>query len=146
MGAGLHGLNGLNPEVSRKIWLTYISPRMLYGLEIVSLRRDDINNLELYFRNFRKQIQNLPTHTANEAAFLLLGLLPLEAELDRKVLTMFVNIAWSDGVEKNLAERQLLVKPHSSKSWFVTTDTLLRKYDLPSALQLLKQCLSKLKW
>ena len=27
MGAGLYGLNGLNQEVSTKIWLTYISPR-----------------------------------------------------------------------------------------------------------------------
>ena len=99
---------------------------MLYGLEIVSLRRCHTNNLKVCFRNFLKQIQNVSTRAANETAVLLLGLLPIEAELDRKVLTMFGNIARSDGVEKELAERQLLVKKTSSKSWFITVDTLLR--------------------
>ena len=33
MGAGFHGLNGINPEVAMCIWQTYVRPRLLYGLE-----------------------------------------------------------------------------------------------------------------
>ncbi len=33
LGAGLHGINGLNPKASNKIITGYIIPKLLYGLE-----------------------------------------------------------------------------------------------------------------
>ena len=60
MGAGLHGLNGVNPEVSVSLWNLYIQPRLLYGLESIQLSRPDISKLEKYQRDFLRQIQHLP--------------------------------------------------------------------------------------
>ena len=37
MGAGFHGLNGINPEVSVCIWQTFVRPRLVYGLESINL-------------------------------------------------------------------------------------------------------------
>ena len=50
MGAGFHGLNRINPEVSVCIWQTYVRPRLVYGLESINLSKCDIQKLELYQR------------------------------------------------------------------------------------------------
>jgi hypothetical protein len=55
MGAGLHGLNGVNPKVSIHLVQTYVTPRLLYGLEILSLTLGDIRNLELYFKKLLRE-------------------------------------------------------------------------------------------
>ena len=36
MGAGLHGLNGVNPKIAIHLIQIYVMPRLLYGLEITS--------------------------------------------------------------------------------------------------------------
>ena len=41
MKSGFHGSNGLNPKVSYRLYQTYVMPRMLYGLEILDLRKKD---------------------------------------------------------------------------------------------------------
>ena len=40
MGAGLHGINGINPLIAWKLWRTFVVPRMLYGIE----NAEDNNN------------------------------------------------------------------------------------------------------
>jgi hypothetical protein len=39
MGAGLHGLNGVNPKVAMHLIQIYVMPRLQYGLEITTLRQ-----------------------------------------------------------------------------------------------------------
>jgi hypothetical protein len=48
MGAGLHGTNGLNPQVSRKIYLTYVLTRMTFGLESMIVTPNQVQTLEKY--------------------------------------------------------------------------------------------------
>jgi hypothetical protein len=45
MGAGLHGLNGVNPKVAIHLIQIYVMPRLLYGLEITTLRHNEINRV-----------------------------------------------------------------------------------------------------
>ena len=66
MGAGLHGLNGLNPCVSKKLIETYIIPKLLHGLDGVILTDREIAELETYYRNLLKQSQHMSKNTANE--------------------------------------------------------------------------------
>ena len=42
MPSGLHGENGLSPSVSRKIITAYILPRLLYGLEALTLSKSEM--------------------------------------------------------------------------------------------------------
>jgi hypothetical protein len=51
MGAGLHGLNGVNPKVAIHLIQIYVMPRLLYGLEITTLRHNEIQKLESYLKN-----------------------------------------------------------------------------------------------
>ena len=54
MGAGLHGLNGMNPKVAIHLIQIYLMPRLLYGLEITTLRQNEIQKLEIYLKPSRK--------------------------------------------------------------------------------------------
>jgi hypothetical protein len=54
MGAGLHGLNGVNPKVAIHLIQIYVMPRLLYGLEFTTLRQNEIQKLEIYLKPSRK--------------------------------------------------------------------------------------------
>ena len=82
MGAGLHGLNSVNPEVSVTLWNPYIRPILLYGLESIQLSRADISKLDKYQGvyisrrqvDFLRQIQHLPERVASCSVYILTGL------------------------------------------------------------------------
>ncbi|CAG2213888.1 unnamed protein product [Mytilus edulis] len=132
MGAGLHGLNGLNPTVSIHIIRIFIIPRLIHGLEVVRLMISDIKALSSYFKQLLKRIQHLPERTADSATYLLSGQMPIEAEIDKRTLTLFGNIIRNPNtVEFKLAQRQLAIKDRNSKSWFTYVQQLLEKYNLP---------------
>ena len=42
MGAGLHGINGIYPTLAWKLWKIYVIPRMLYGIETLSITLSDM--------------------------------------------------------------------------------------------------------
>jgi hypothetical protein len=54
MGAGLHGLNGVNPKVAIHLIQIYVMPRLLYDLEITTLRQNEIQKLEIYLKKLLK--------------------------------------------------------------------------------------------
>ncbi len=137
MGAGLHGYNGVNPCLSSKLLSTYIQPRYLFGLETVNLRQEEIKQLDAYGRKILKAIQHLPDRTANEAVYLLMGEVPIQAKIERQSLILLANIARSGGIEKEIGLRQLSIKKKTSNSWFTQVDHVLSKYGLKSAIQVL---------
>lgn len=75
------------------------------------------------------------------------GLLPLEAEIHIKVLTMFGNItrAHKNSTEWKLAERQLHIKSLDSNSWFMEIKKLCIKYELEDPVNYIQNHLSKAK-
>jgi hypothetical protein len=46
---------------------------IINGLEITTLRHNEIQKLEIYLKKLLKQVQNLPERTANEATYLMMG-------------------------------------------------------------------------
>ena len=138
MGAGLHGLNGVNLEVSISMWQTYVRPRLMYGLESVYLSKSDISKLELYQRKVLRQILHLPERVASCAIYILSGQVPLESDLHKRRLSLYGNIVRNDCIERELATRQLAIKDSTSKSWFVALQEVLYRYRLPTAYDLLQ--------
>ena len=144
MGAGLHGLNGLNPSVSMKLIETYILPRLLYGLDAMITSDTDISSIEKYYRTLLRQIQHLPTNTANEAIYLLVGALPVEAHLDIRILSLFNRVAsLKHSKEWEIVRRQLAMKDMTSHSWVVHVRKILSKYSLPSAFEMFHNPMKK---
>ncbi|CAG2229246.1 unnamed protein product [Mytilus edulis] len=137
----------LNPTVSIHIIRIFIIPRLIHGLEVVRLMISDIKALSSYFKQLLKRIQHLPERTADSATYLLSGQMPIEAEIDKRTLTLFGNIIRNPNtVEFKLAQRQLAIKDRNSKSWFTYVQQLLEKYNLPSSSVLLQEPPGKFSW
>ena len=92
MPSGLHGENGISPHATRKIIVAYILPRLLYGLEALIINKTDIANLDRAYKRLLKSLTALREGTADEVVFILLGLLPAEAELHLRILSLFGSI------------------------------------------------------
>ena len=95
INTGVHGSNGLNPRVSYKIYQCYILPRLLYGLEILPLTAPQINVISKLHLDNLKRFQTLPVRVATCAVYLLLGALPIEAEIHKRQFSLLHNILTS---------------------------------------------------
>lgn len=146
MGAGLHGYNGVNPNIGIQVWNTYVRPRLLFGLDSVVLSKRDVNELNLFHKGQLKSLLNLPERTADAAVYILSGQLPIEAFIHYMVLVNLGNILSNNRIEKEIAVRQLLVKKNDSHSWFIYAAKLLELYDLDSIFYLIENMPSKCSW
>ena len=147
MNTGLHGANGLSPETSYVIYRAYVLPRLLYGLDVLSLTQGQVDQLSRYHIQTLRNIQSLPQRTACAAVYMLLGALPLEAELHKRRLSLLNSVITSDNeCLKGLVQRQLACSFNVKSSFFNITSKILEKYELPSLSQLLCSSYSKLQW
>jgi hypothetical protein len=147
MGAGLHGLNGVSPEVSMTLIKMYVLPAVMYGLDAMELGTGAYRELHAFQKNLLRQVQHLPHATAVPAIYLLSGCLPLEAVHHSSVLSLYVRMISRHGsLEREIILRQLAMKDIQSSSWTSLVRRLLIKYDLPSALDLAMDPPKKDKW
>jgi hypothetical protein len=152
MGAGLHGLNGVGPEVAIIQYKVYIIPILLYGLEALVLNSKELEILELYHRTNLRYIQHLPVSTAKVALHLISGVLPITAALNIQALTLFRNIIAGDSkappaeYTRELILRQLAIKGLDQASWVSHIRRLLHMYELPTAYELNLCTPGKHKW
>ena len=131
MPAGLHGENGISPNAARKIVISYILPRLLYGLEALTLNKTEVKNLDRAYKNLLKTLLSLRDGTADEAVYFLIGLLPAEAELDVRIFSLFGGITRLDQNHPllRLALRQASY-PLNKKGWFNQVFDTAKKYNI----------------
>ena len=152
LGAGFYGLHGTGPLIAVLKYRTYVVPTLLYGLEALTLGRDERSALGAYHRQCLRCIQHFPKSTAIPAIHLLSGTLPVDAMLHINALTLFRSaIAAEQGNPpslyiRELLIRQLAVKDDTSASWTVHIKALLRRYQLPPASSLIDDPPSKTEW
>ena len=97
MGAGAYGSSGVTPPLVAHLWKTYALPRMVYGLEVFNLSNKDILQLEQLQRTVLRQIQSFPINTSLVAVYSLLGVRPIEQELDLRKLTFLGSVLLNKG-------------------------------------------------
>ena len=142
INTGVHGSNGMNPQVSYKIYQCYVLPRLLYGLEILPLTVSQINVISKFHLDNLKRFQTLPVRVATCAVYLLLGALPIEAEIHKRQFSLLYNILTSTNeTVKELTERQIAVNLDNDLSYFSRIQDILNLYQLPS-IDILKDSLS----
>ncbi|CAC5388978.1 unnamed protein product [Mytilus coruscus] len=133
MGSGVHGTNGLNPAISYQIYKTYVIPRLTYGLEVLPLTKSNIEELEIFHRKNLRHLQSLPERTSNAVVLLLLGALPIEAEIHKRQLSLLYSIVSCDNSKiKDVMNRQIATNYDNKKSFFSRILNILEIYDLPS--------------
>ncbi|CAC5373908.1 unnamed protein product [Mytilus coruscus] len=129
IASGLHGENGIDPSSSISTFRTYVMPILLYGLDVVMTNSKSLKMLQAFYKKMIKQILSLPISTADPAIYLLSGLLPINAEIDIKIITLLGNILCSDKstVEWKIANRQLKIKSCKSNNPVEFLDTITTK-------------------
>ncbi|XP_045215288.2 uncharacterized protein LOC123565485 [Mercenaria mercenaria] len=148
MGAGLHGHNGLDHETSITLYRVYVLPVLTYGIELFTPSQKQIEVLERFHKKSLKQILSLPMNTADPSVYILSGLLPMEALYHLKVLNFFNNICnqKSDSTEREIFERQIMVKSNKSNSWACIIKPILSKYELSEVETYLNSPMTKNQW
>ena len=143
INTGLHGTNGSNPKTSYAIYRTYVIPRLSYGLEITSLNKTQIKELERYHLNILRQIQSLPKCTATVSVFMLLGALSIEAELHKRLLGLLYAVLTSENrCLQDVVQRQLACSFDNTHSFFYIVSQVLDRYNLPTISQILTSSIS----
>ena len=147
MKSGFHGSNGVGPKVSLKIYQSYIIPRLLYSMEVLNLNKTGAKMLTDFHVNLLRRIQALPARTSLPAVYLLLGALPLEAELHKKHLSLLYSIINSQNKTfHQLISRSIIIDEDQQGSFFGRVKVILAQYSLPSIEQLMQDSPTKLQW
>ena len=147
LGAGFHGVSGLNPVTTTHVWQVYVLPVLTYGLELFNIPERLITKLETFQNKIVKQLLGLTNGTPQCAILLLTGLPTIEVVLHLKVLGMLWNIINANySIENSILLRQLAVKDWSSNSWLVYVRKLLSRYDLPTIYSLMDDLPSRRHW
>ena len=111
---------------------------MLYGLEVLHLTKTQLNQLERYHLCTLRQIQFLPQRTASSAVYMLLGGLPIEAEIHKRQLSLLHAVISSDNkCLQDVVQRQLACSFNNEFSFFYVVAQVLEKYSLPTLSQLI---------
>ncbi|CAC5387247.1 unnamed protein product [Mytilus coruscus] len=146
---GLNGKGGLNPKTANKIYQAYVLPRLLYGLEILSLSLTQIRELRQFHIKTIRCFQSLPIRTSAAAYNLLIGAIPIDTELHKRQLK--VSLLYSVRVSENtklrtLKERQLIVNSENPESFFPRVQEIIKYNNLMQIHELIKSLPTKCQW
>ncbi len=83
----------LHPITSHKLYSSLCLPIMLYGSELWSLKKSDLNMLERTHRKLLRTIQGLPTRCPSLALSSLIGSLEISALVDCRQLCFINSVA-----------------------------------------------------
>ena len=127
MKSGFHGFSGLGLKISHNIYQSYILPRLLYSLEVLNLNKSEIKMLSDFHINLLRHIQSVPKRTALATVHLLLGALPLEAELRKRYLSLLFSEINSDNQTLHqLVRRGIVFCEYQPSSFFGRAKTILK--------------------
>ena len=132
-----NSLLGISPIANRKVFLSYHQPSFMYGMDTLILNRADIDSLERSYRLTLKKFMCLPQGTPSAAVYLILGVLPFEAQRDLEILGLFgqISICPSDQQNvKNIILHNLTFYGNSLKGWSTLVRQTCIKYELPDPL------------
>ena len=147
MGTGIHGKNGINPVISRKIWERYNIPRSTHGLEVQIMSETEMNKLLTHEREYLKMFQSLPKFAPNILSYILVGGTPVEVVIHKRMLSLLMNVRRKDCLEADIGRRQLAMKSSSSQSWFFRVNRVANYYGLPNSYTVMDETAwDKKKW
>lgn len=100
VNSGIHQ-DGLNPLTSKRIYTSIVLPKALYGCEVWSnLNPNHIMSLERAHRFCLKFMQGLPKSTSTDVTLSLIGLNPIESEIDYKKLVFLGQLCRLPGAHR----------------------------------------------
>ena len=136
--------SGLSPYLCAKLWMVFCIPRMLYGTAVLALTSHEAARLNTSQNNIFKKILGLPQSTANEAIYLLTGLLPLQAQHELNSLLLIGQLITLPEVrfEKRTLLHATTLSTPLTKAW----NKILSKHNLPDLTSILTNPTPYINW
>ena len=147
LGAGLARGHRGSPAAALRVHLLHCAPVLFSGLASLVLSRAEIKIIDKHYQYTLQNLQKLHMKTPRSIIFFLAGMLPGEAMLHIRQLTLFSMICHlpNDPLHHH-ALYTLSYLPASSKSWFLQVKDICLQYDLPHPMTLLQQPLPKVRF
>ena len=79
------------------LFISYFQPSFLYGTDIVSINKGEVEHLEVSFRSVIKHMLAVPDNTPSCSIYLVAGIFPAEAQRDLDILGLLGQLAVCDG-------------------------------------------------
>ena len=109
------------------------------------LRQIDLNRLKKFHNNCLRRFQSLSQRTALCAIHLLIGALPIEAEIHKKQLSFLHGLLCNDNQTiQRLNQRQIIINIDNPESFYCVVTKTLEHYNLPNIKSLMKEIPNKL--
>ncbi len=129
----------LSPVTALDIFQTAVLPILTYGLEALVFNDESLDQIEKAQEFMLQQILGLPSKTPRFVTNFLLGVLPAQAVVHKKVLGFFRTVIMPGTMTRQIVERDLALYGLSDKySWTSMIGRILARYDLPSAHSLIE--------
>ena len=123
-------------------WEFAMAPHRLRTL--VHLTKTQLSQLKRYHLRTLRQIQGLPQLTASSAVYMLLGALPIEAEIHKKQLSLLYAVINCDiKCLRDVVQRQLACSFNNEYSFFYMVAKVLEQYSLPNLSNLMASDIGK---
>ena len=107
-------------------------PKTVIRVGSFTLTVTQLNILSKFHIGNLRRFQSLPTRTATSAVYLLLGALPIEAELHKRQLSLLYNLITSTNETiQELTKRQKTVNLDNRQSFYSRAQDILAQYNLP---------------
>ena len=142
-GAGAY-TGGLLPHHCARLWKVYCIPRMLYGVAIARLTQVMRRKLDRAQHQLFKKVLGLPNSAADEAVYLLTGLIPLSMQVDLDTLLVIgqiINLPHS-----RYEVRTLLHAITQSTPMMRAWENILSGYKLPDLHSLISKPFPYVTW
>ena len=140
LSMGLSSRHRANPLSSLRAESIYAAPVLFSGVATLILNKNETDTIALHVKETIQKLLKLYANTPDPVVFFLAGVLPGEATLHLKQLTIFGMITrLPDNILHRIAKEMLICSPQSDMTWFALIRELCFKYDLPHPLNLLHQ-------
>ena len=97
----------VSPLISHNLWKVYAVPKILYGLEVMPIKKKEMEQMEIMQRKLLRQLQCL----SNQVVYVLIGAVPIYMMIERNMLSLLMNIIRNNTtVEYKILMRQLAMR------------------------------------
>ncbi len=118
------------PWTAAVVWNTYVLPAALYGAELLTISKSDVEQAQRIQNNFFKSVFSVPRGTANVTMFLETGVLSITAEYAKKVIQFYHHTlrAPPESLVAHTARYFLWRHITTGSNYYMVVQNMLNKY------------------
>ena len=123
----------------QKLHRSFYKSSMSSGLCTLNIKEKDLIEIVNFERKMIRSYFNLKKNSHIIVPYLLLGLEPIEVNIDKETMSMFYNVWKNKDNPLFKINKRILEKRMKGNFWILKVEEILKKLKLPSCLELMKR-------